>query len=89
MTLLEKPIKRTLPFEIDGQSWVVEISQMGVSFRAKRAPKGCRRRRRDHSTKVSYPVSWGAVWNRAMLQAAELARKEKRERRKVTNRTPS
>jgi len=68
--MLEKSIRRELPQTFDRRHWYVTIEPWGLSFRAKRSRKG------------DYPITWDSIFNKAMLIAAERARKEKKEKRK-------
>ena len=70
MTTLTKPIRRTLQQQFDRRFWCVTLETWGLSFRAKR-------------TRKSFPISWAAIFNRAMLISAEAARQEKIARRKA------
>jgi hypothetical protein len=70
MTILTKPIKRELPLTFDRRSWIVELQPWGINFRAKR-------------TRQTFPITWETIWAKAQHIAAELARKERAERRKA------
>jgi hypothetical protein len=69
MTLLTKPIRRELPQTFDRRNWLIELQPWGINFRAKR-------------TRRTYPITWESIWCHSQKIAAELARAERRARRK-------
>lgn len=70
MTELTKVVRRKLPRSIDRTQWTVTLDSVGVTFREVK-----------HKTK--FPVSWDAIWQRAMEITAEAARKERLAKRKA------
>jgi hypothetical protein len=61
------------PFRVRGRPVIVDVQAEGLSLREK-------------GRRWSFQITWGQVYNRAAEIAAELARQEKRERRRTNPR---
>lgn len=68
--ILKKKIKRELPIMFDRREWMVEIEPWGLHLWAKR-------------THQKFPITWDSILNKTMDIAAQQAKREKAEKRKL------